>query len=206
MNEMTSGDMMADSMGRLVPRNLVKPEDLLQDELVRKLHVQAVALNAQISEVKTAAFAEVESYLNLLRQQYGVTQGGVQGNVTLASYDGSLRIVIQVGKMITFGPELQVAKEKIDQCLLRWAEGANDNIRALVMDAFQVEKGRLNADRILSLLKLAIDDPDWKTAMEAIQASISRQVTKPYMRFYRRVSGHGAKATYEPVLLDIAKV
>jgi len=34
-------DYMKDSAGRLVPRANVKPEDLLQDELVRKLFERA---------------------------------------------------------------------------------------------------------------------------------------------------------------------
>ena len=99
--------------------------------------------------------------------------------------------------------QLQAAKALIDQCVTRWAEGANDNIKVLINDAFQVDKaGKINTDRVLGLRRLDIKDEDWLQAMQAISDSIQVASTKPYIRFYKRNSSGG----YDPITLDLAAV
>ena len=96
---------------------------------------------------------------------------------------------VAIGDSLTFGPKLQVAKALIDECLVEWTEGGNDNVRALINDAFDVGKeGKLRVDRILSLQRLAIDEPRWKRVMEAISDSIRVESSKSYVRFYHRTS------------------
>lgn len=97
-----------------------------------------------------------------MAEKYGRTRGGVKGNVTFSSFDGSEQITIRVQETLTFGPELQIAKDLIDECVTEWSEGANANLRAIIGDAFQVDKeGQLNTGRILSLRRVKIQDERW---------------------------------------------
>ncbi|MBR0644013.1 DUF3164 family protein [Plastoroseomonas hellenica] len=194
---------LEDAAGRLVPRAQVKAEHLLEDEMVRELHAKAVELQKQLAEFREAAFGRCRALLELLAQQYQAPRGGKKGNVTFASYDGAIRVQIAVGDYITFGPELQVAKSLVDDCLRRWSEGANDNLRAIVTDAFQVDKeGKVQADRILALRRLDIEDPTWQRAMQAIGDAVRVTHSKEYVRFYARPSRERDHAL---VALDIAK-
>ncbi|AQS88255.1 hypothetical protein AA101099_1789 [Neoasaia chiangmaiensis NBRC 101099] len=196
-------DYMTDSAGRLVPRKNVRAEDLLQDELVRKLHEQAAQHREALRSFRETCFADIASLLDLLSEQYDAKKGGAKGNLTLSSYDGRLRVSICIGDAISFGPELQVAKELIDSCLTRWSEGANDNIRAIVMDAFDVGKeGHLSATKILALRRLSIDDDEWNRAMHAITASVKVDATRSYVRFHERV---GQREPFVQVPLDMAR-
>ncbi|MBF0869737.1 DUF3164 family protein [Gluconobacter japonicus] len=196
-------DYMTDSAGRLVPRANVKPEDLLQDELVKKLFERARSIRDGMRQFREDADSDIRAFLDLLAEQYGAKKGGAKGNLTLATYDGCERITIAISDTITFGPELQIAKELVDSCLTRWTEGGNANIRAVVTDAFDVGKeGKLNVSKILGLRRLSIDDEEWKRAMQAITDAVKVNASRSYIRFHERASPDSA---FIQVPLDIAK-
>jgi hypothetical protein len=183
----TRDGYMADAKGRLVPTNLVKPEHRLEDELVRTLHAGAVRLSEKIRHFREKTTADILAFMDLLSEQYGAQRGGPRGNLTLTTFDGTLRVQLATNDQLEFGPELQVAKELVDACIKRWSEGATTELMAIVDDAFNVDqKGKLNTDRILALRRLAITDPEWALAMTAISDAIRVISTKRYLRFYSR--------------------
>ncbi|NPD67282.1 DUF3164 family protein [Lichenicola cladoniae] len=193
-----------DAQGRLVPLSKVRPEDQLEDALVRGLISGADELREFMGGFRDKAYAEIKSLIDLLAEKYDTKLGGQKGNLQLTSFDGTLRVQVAIGDTLAFGPQLQVAKALIDECLVEWTEGGNDNVRALINDAFDVrEKGKLPVDRILSLRRLDIGDERWKRAMDAISEAIRVESSKSYIRFYRRES---PDAPWTALSLDIAKL
>ena len=155
-----------DAQGNLVPVGKVKPEHDLEDEMVCRFVNSAIGLNGTLTAFKEAALDEVAAFRALIAEQYGATKGGRRGNVTLRSFDGRMEMQISVSDHLAFGPELQAAKDLIDECVMKWAQDTNDNIRVLINHAFQVNKqGRIDTSRVLSLRRLDISDPIWKRAM-----------------------------------------
>lgn len=195
---------MRDGRGRLVPEANVRPSDKLQDELVRRLHEQGEPVRQFMLEFKRTCFTEVHAFLELVAEQYATKIGGEKGNVTLTSYDGTLRVTVAVGNCISFGPEIQSAKAIIDECLKEWTKGGNPNLEAIVMDAFDVgQQGKLQAGKILGLRRLNIEDERWRRAMDAISDSVRLDVTKDYVRLHRRGNVEGK---WELVPFDMAKL
>lgn len=195
-------EFMRDGSGRLVPLSLVKPQHRLEDQTVRKIIRFATDLSAQISRFRGHTFDDVTTFQELLAQQYQTTRGGKKGNVTLATFDGLFKVVVQVQDQLTFGPELQIAKTLVDECITAWAAGARDEIRALVEHAFQVDKeGRINRAALFQLRRLDINDDGWRRAMIALTDAIRVVGSKEYVRFYRR-----DKATdpWQPITIDLA--
>lgn len=202
----TVGDAeyMADAKGALVPITLIKPQHLLQDELVRKVIGYAVALSEQVGRFKAHTFADISAFEALLDQEYGSSIGGAKGNKTLMTHDGLMKIQVQVADYIDFGPELQTAKGLIDQCLNEWAAGARDELRAIVTRAFNTDKpGQINRSEVFMLLRLDIADPRWQRAMDAIRDAMRVVGSKTYVRCYRR---DNQDAPWQPVSIDLAKV
>ncbi|WP_261372411.1 DUF3164 family protein [Yersinia aldovae] len=194
---------MLDRKSRLVPISQVSDFDLEMDAFVRAQVAEAIEENARIKAFKSKSFDECYAWLDLVAEKYGKTRGGLKGNVTFASYDGSEQIRIAVQDSLTFGPELQIAKDLIDECLNEWSEGANENLRAIILDAFAVDKeGQLNTGRILSLRRIKIDDPRWHQAMEAISESLQVAVSKTYINFRRK----NADGKLVNIPIDIAAV
>ncbi|GCD56585.1 hypothetical protein NBRC3222_1922 [Acetobacter pasteurianus NBRC 3222] len=195
---------MQDSRGRLVPEANVRPSDKLQDELVRRLHREAEPVRQFMMDFKRLCFAEIHAFLDLVAEQYSTKLGSDKGNVTLTSYDGTLRVTVAVGNVISFGPEIQAAQTLIHGCLNRWSEGANANLKAVVLDAFDVDKqGSMNVGKILALRRLEIDDEEWQRGMQAISDSVRVDVTKDYVRLHRRPS---PDAKWELVTFDLSKL
>ena len=193
---------MEDAKGALVPIDLVKPQHALEDQTVRKVMDYAVELREQLRRFRGHCFDDIGSFQELLSEKYGATRGGAKGNVTLTSYDGTMKVVVQVQDQLTFGPELQAAKEIVDECIDEWAENSRDEIRALVNHAFQVDKeGRINRSALFQLRRIEIVDERWKRAMEALTESIRIVGSSTYVRFYMRDDPRGR---WEAVSIDLA--
>ncbi|MCQ8240537.1 DUF3164 family protein [Rhizosaccharibacter radicis] len=193
-----------DGKGRLVPLSMVKPEEQLEDALVRGLISEAVELRDIVGGFRAKAVGEIDALVAMLAEKYGAKLGGTKGNLTLSSYDGLLQVKIAIADALAFGPQLQAAKSLIDECLTDWTAGGNDNVRALINDAFDVGKeGKLRIDRILGLRRLNIDDERWLRAMAAIGDAVRVESSRSFVRFYQRES---LDKPFVAVSLDIAKL
>ena len=194
---------MEDSQGRLVPVAMVKDIDKIRDELVRRMVVKAREVRAMLQVFKAEAFDDIEQFVALSASEYDTEIGGGKGNITLMSYDGRFRVIRAVAETFIFDERLQVAKELIDQCLNEWTASSGPELKALVNDAFQVDRqGNVNAKRILSLRKFNIEDPRWQRAMAAIGDSLTVAGSREYVRVYERVDGD----RWEQIPLDVAGV
>lgn len=190
-----------DAQGRMVPVEKIKDIDKLRDSVVRELCEKAKEIAKVLADFRMIAMSEVEAFVITSHEQYGKRVGGTKGNITLTSFDGKLQVVRQIQDSLAFDERLQAAKELIDQFLHSQLDGANDNIRALVFHAFQVDKeGKVSTSRVLGLRRLKIDHPVWLQAMDAISDSIRTASTKPYIRFYER----NADGKLVSISLDIA--
>ncbi len=195
---------MQNAVGHLVPIDNVREQDKLRDEAVRRLVSRGLQINQALADYKRQALAEIADLIQIAADKFEITIGGRKGNVTLTSYDGRYKIQRQVADRIQFGEELEAAKELINQCIDRWSEGANDNIRALVDRAFRTDtKGQIKTASVLELLRLEIDDTQWKRAMEAIKDSIQTTGTAVYIRISERI---GTTDQYKAIPLDLAAV
>ncbi|MEJ0012818.1 MAG: DUF3164 family protein [Bauldia sp.] len=193
---------MANAKGALVPVALVKPVDKLMDDTVRRMIAFARDLSEQIARFHGHCFDDLGAFQALIADQYGAKVGGEKGNITLSTLDGCMKVQWQVADRLSFGPELQAAKKLVDECLAEWSADSNDNIRAIVNRAFNVDQeGTINRSDIFMLLRVAIDDARWQRAMDAIHDSIRVIGSKTYTRFYVR-SAPGEKWT--AVTIDLA--
>lgn len=197
-------EYLENAQGHLVPKDSVKPARLLEDYLVKNLHLKAECLRKNIEDFKIKSFKETTDFLELLAQQYDLTRGGRKGNSTFTSYDGKSRIIISVQDFIAFGAELEIAKELVDECIKKWlTNGTNKEISILVSHKFRVHKGRINVAEVLSLKQYPIQDEDWAKAMSAIDDAIRVESSKTYIRFQERKA---PELPWETIPLDIAKV
>jgi hypothetical protein len=196
-------EYMVDAKGRHVPVDLVKPTDKLIDQTVRTVMGYADDLNAQIARFRAHCFDDIAAMLALMAEQYGMKSfGGAKGNMTFTSYDGLQKIQVAIADHFSFGPELQIAKALIDECIADWASDARSEIRVLVEHAFEPRKeGKVSAEAILSLRRVKIEDERWGRAMEAINDAIRVEGSKTYLRFYRRPT---TNSLWENVTINIA--
>ena len=196
-------EYMGDGKGCLTPVDLIKPQHLLEDQTVRKIVGFAAALSAQVARFKEHTFDDLGAFEALLAEEYGTKLGGAKGNKTLQSVDGLFKVQVQVADHIDFGPELQVAKALVDECLNEWAADARAEIRAIVTRAFNTDKaGQINRSEIFMLLRLDIEDDRWRRAMQAIRDAMRIVGSKTYIRCYRR---DRFDAPWQAITIDLAR-
>lgn len=204
MSNQLPENLWKDAKGRYIPEEMVKPIDKIRDELVKRLFEAAQSHHNTLKEFKDICFTEVSEFVDLSAKEYGTTFGGKKGNVTLYSFDGSIKIQIANHENIRFDERLQAAKCLMDECANDWVKGARPELVTFINDAFQVDKqGEISVGRILALRRHDIDDERWKRAMQAIADSVQVVGSKSYVRFYKRVAGSDQ---YQPLSLDIASI
>lgn len=195
---------LRNSMGHLVPKELIKEIDITRDELVREIIARAEKTQRDMQDFKLSALADLTAFVELSAEKYGVKVGGNKGNITFTTFDGDYKIQIAVSEHMVFDERLQAAKELIDQCIHKWTETSGAEVRALVEHAFQTDKeGHINIGRILGLTQLKIDDPVWKSGIDAMRDSMQVTGSTTYMRMYKR---KGQNKKYEQITMDMAAI
>ncbi len=206
--EIPHGYMM-NGKGHLIPESKVRDQHKLMDQTVRKIFDYADDLSAQIARFKGHTYDDLAALTDLLREKYGADKGGAhkgtgKGNMSFTSFDGRMKVVVAVSDHLDYGPELQVAKELLDDFLADEAKTASDAIRAVINQVFNVEKpGRVNREALFALRQIEVDDDRWQRAMEAISDSIRIAGSKTYIRIYARDTAEGR---FRQVPLSLAAV
>jgi hypothetical protein len=172
--ELIGGNLwMFNGKGHLVRRENVSAVDQLQDEVVRKIMGYAEELSAQVARFKQHTLKDIGDFIGLIAQDYGDVRGGVKGNISLYSFDQTLRIDLAVADRIEFGPQLHSAKALVDECLMEWSAESNAALQTIVQGAFNVDqKGRISPAALFTLLRYDVADERWQRAMTAIRDSI----------------------------------
>ncbi|MBU4273990.1 MAG: DUF3164 family protein [Planctomycetes bacterium] len=194
---------MRNGMGSMVPIERIKEIDLVRDKFVLDVAKRAQSVSTMLAEFKQLLAGDIQAFLELSAEKYGADMGGARGNLSLTSYDGRYRVMRCVADRLEFNEQLQAAKVLIDQCLREWTSGGDSRVRALIDQAFQVDKkGRINSKRILALRQLKIEDETWQKAMEAIGDAVTVTGSCTYYRLYERDD----KGEYQQIQLDFSGV
>jgi Protein of unknown function (DUF3164) len=188
--------------GDLVHEDSIAAVDLVRDQLVQEIVEKAKKMRGELARLKTEIFGDIEAFVDLSAERYGVAMGGTKGNVTLSSFDGRFRIVRANADEVMFDERLQAAKALIDECVIEWGRESHKALVTLINDVFRTDKkGELKASRILGLRRHDIQDPRWLRAMDAISDAVQIVGSRSYVRVYERV---GKTEAYVQVPLDIA--
>lgn len=178
---------MTNSKGHLVPVDNIKPIDKLRDQLVTTIIKDWKVIQDSLKMFKKGIMDDFDTFVKTSAEQYEVKLGGVKGNVSLVSFDGNYKLQLAISDTISFDEQIQAAKALIDECAAEWTQGSRSEVKAIINDAFQVDKeGNISVGRILGLRRLDIKDPKWMMAMEAISNSIRIDGNRAYVRAYER--------------------
>ncbi|HMQ79188.1 MAG TPA: DUF3164 family protein [Ignavibacteria bacterium] len=173
--------------GRPIPEANVDPIAKRRDDAVSRMVTKALKLEAEMRKVKEEILAEVMAYIGHLQQANSIKKQATKGNYTLSDYANLQQVQVSMNNIIEFDERLNLAKTLIDKCLIKWTKRGNQNVRAIINDAFDVDKkGNVNKMRIFGLMALQINDKDWKQAMELIRASMQVSDTRQYLNIRTR--------------------
>lgn len=204
-----AGMMIERADGSMISYDKLSPEKQIEHDVVVRLCEKATGHSEALTKFKHTALAEMIAARVMMLEDHGVRKGGTEGNLTLRSACGRLMVKMTVSKHISFGPELEAAKELIGEFMeAELAKGGSDKIRDIVEKVFKLNaKGRIDTGGILGLREHRFDDPLWERAMLAIEEAICRDSATTYVNFYNVDPNSKPNEEREQrILLDLAKV
>ena len=191
-----------DPKGRMVRESMVRPEHRLEDQTVRIILAYGLDLAWQVQRFRSHSAADLATLHAVLAERYTARRVGARGNTSYTSQDGRLRVLIQSQDQITFGPEIRVAKALIESLIERWGEGVRPEVKALIAHAWPMDRpGQIHRESVLRLLRLDLDDEEWRMAQRAIRDAVRVSGSKRYLRLqYRPTTEHA----WQSMPIDLA--
>ncbi len=175
---------LTDRRGKRVDVSHIKPQHLDEHMLTTELLEEARELNDRLKDFREKCLTSIPKHRERISENYDVSlRPNKKGNMTVSTYDGRGKIEVRVSEFLTFGAELETAKEIIDRCINRWSQTADSKIKTLIDDVFQTDaRNRINVQRVLGLRQYDFDDEDWKIAMKMISDAVRVAHSKSYVR------------------------
>ena len=182
--------------GDKVPVGYINKSDKLKERHAHTLLVRAKSLNEKLAE-----FKELSRRLN--DEVYDAAMGDFKvnplnkGNYTWFNFDRSVKIEVSVSERIEFDDlTIKACKEKLDEFLDENVESKHDFVKQLVTDAFATTRGKLDAKKVMSLLRYEdkINDALFQESLALLKQSIRRPDSRVYYRISERQPDGGHRA------------
>lgn len=182
-----------DKDGKLVPEEIMQPQDIVRDDLVMELATRYLAMREEVKQTKAWMLEQIESYRKAVLTQFGI-KGKAKGGspaITLTSFDGMYRITIAGNTIVEFNENIMAAKALLDEYIedQLTTSNASSGLKTLIDSAFKVKQGQMDVSSILALTRLDIRDEKFQKAVEIIKASIVTRTTNPSLRVYKNKDG-----------------
>jgi len=192
-----------DESGQLIPYNRTTKVERLHERLSGQLLKEAQRLNRLLTAFKRRVNdACLDAYHAYMKEK---EVRGVKGNFTWYNFNRTIKIEVNIHERITFD-ELGViaAKEKFNEFLNANIESKDQFIKQMVLDAFETSKGKLDAKKIMGLIryKSKIKNETFQRAVELLEESIRR----PDSRTYFRISIKDENGKYQFINLNFSSV
>ncbi len=191
---------MRDSNGNDVPTKYVSKYDKAKDKAVRKILARFRKERAALESVVADTIAELQALAQTKESL------GTKGNFSARSFDGLIQVSIKQQYNILLDERVVHARELmlgyISGVLAKVGGNDAEALRLIVAEAFKANaQGFLSTGKIMSLLRMEIDNADWREAKRILQESIRPQKGKRYLLCETRPD---TQHDFETIRLDIA--
>ena len=191
---------MRDSNGNDIPLRYVSRYDKAKDRTVRRILARFLKARAMLEAVVSETVAELDALAQTKEKL------GVKGNYSARSFDALIQVSIRQQYNIFLDERVVRARDLmigyVESVLAK--VGGNDAaaLRLIVAEAFKANaQGFLPTGKVMSLLRMEIENADWREAKRILQDAVKPQKGKRYLVCERRSSTQG---DFEAIRLDIA--
>jgi len=199
-NTMKTPKTMRDNNGNNVPLKYVSSYDRARDAASRRIHRRFIQARKLLESVVAESIQDLDKLASLKESL------GDKGNFSTTSFDGLIRVSIRQRYNIFLDERVVKARELmlkyVNGVLSRVGDSDASALRLIVSEAFKANsQGFLSTSRIFSLLRMEINDHDWRDAKGILQNCIIPQKGKRYLTCDVRPN---MQADFSTIRLDIA--
>jgi hypothetical protein len=177
-----------DETGKMIPLKYVSPLNRIKERAAGSLLNTAKKLSEELTEFK-ASVKKLCNEVYMKAQEELKTQNISKGNFTFFNFDRSIKIEVSISERIDFDDlTIQACKSKLDEFLSSTLDSKQEFVKELVNDAFSTAKGKLDAKKVLNLVKYRgkIKHELFQEALNLLEESIRRPDSKTYFRIWDR--------------------
>lgn len=191
---------MRDSTGADIPVKYVSAYDKARDRVTRRIHARFEKARANLETVVADSIKDLDE-LSKLKESLGA-----KGNFSARSFDGLIQVSIRQQYNIRLDERVIRARE----LMLEYVNSVLDRVdgvdvsalRLLVTEAFKANsQGFLSTGRVLSLMRMEVDNAKWREAKKILQEALKPEKGKQYLICEARKSTQG---DFKAIRLDIA--
>ena len=191
---------MTDSMGNNIPVKYVSAYDKARDRATRRILARFQKARSMLEAVVAESIADLDE-LSKLKDSLGE-----KGNFSARSFDGLIQVAIRQQYNIRLDERVIHARELMMEyvnSVLDRVDGVDVSaLRLLVTEAFKVNsQGFLSAGRVLSLMRMEVNDAKWREAKMILKEALKSEKGKQYLICEVRKSTQG---DFKAIRLDIA--
>ena len=191
---------MTDSMGNQIPLKYVSAYDKARDRVTRRILARFEKARANLETVVSDSIKDLDD-LSKLKDSLGE-----KGNFSARSFDGLIQVAIRQQYNIRLDERVIHARELMMEyvnSVLDRVDGVDVSaLRLLVMEAFKANsQGFLSTGRVLSLMRMEVNNDKWREAKMILQAALKQEKGKQYLICEVRNTTQG---DFKAIRLDIA--
>jgi len=184
-----------DETGRKIPVKFITPLARAKEQTAGKLLRDALVLNKKLTDFKT----EVKRLCNDVAIKAKVelkVENMAKGTFSFFNFDRTIKIKVSASERIEFDDlTIQACKGKLDEFLSENLDSKQDFLKEMVTDAFSTSRGKLDAKKVMGLMKYRtkISHPLFQQALDLLGDSIRHPDSKTYFRIWERQEDGGYK-------------
>ena len=191
---------MTDSNGNAIPLKYVSAYDKARDRVTRRILARFEKARANLETVVADSIRDLDELAKLKESL------GTKGNFSARSFDGLIQVAIRQQYNIRLDERVIRARElMLDYVgsILDRVDGVDVSaLRLLVKEAFKANsQGFLSTGRILSLMRMEVNNEKWREAKMILQEALKPEKGKQYLQCEKRNSTQG---DFRAIRLDIA--
>lgn len=193
-----------DETGQEIPIEYISAGIRLKERNAGILLKNAKSLNEQLTYFKEQVAELCSEVYKKMMEEFKVDPKS-KGNFTWFNFDRTIKIEVSISERIDFDDlTIQAVKVKLDEFLNLNLDSKQEFIKELVNDAFSTSKGKLDAKKVMSLLKYRskISDVLFQEALTLLESAIRRPDSKTYFRIWERTE----EGSYELIDLNFSSL
>jgi hypothetical protein len=175
-----------DESGNRIPYNRLTKLELKREKALGSILLDAQAINKKLSDFKKEIKLATDQVVHEFILEKGISSLG-KGNVTLFNFDRTIKVEVSISDRIEFDDlTMKACKEKFDAFLNVAIDEKQAFVKEMINDAFSTTNGKLDAKKVMSLLKYRqkIKDAVFHEAIALLEESIRRPDSKTYYRVW----------------------
>lgn len=193
-----------DETGMAIPRNRVTDFEKKRERSLGKILKDAQVVNDKLKAFKALVRDEAKELFEKAMEDNEVKIDS-KGNFTIFSFDRSIKLEVSISSQIKFDDlTIKAAQELLNEFLDETVESKFDFVKDLVTEAFSTSRGKLDAKKVMGLLKYRsrINHDKFHKACELIEKAI----TRPDSKSYYRISLRDEEGAYQNVELNFSMI